>query len=82
MPTPHNRNQIMADRQKLISTYNYSGAGFLYDNNGGCKSTIHDLDLAQGLIELLVENNFTLKSLLNTGSSELSKTQYRSRSRY
>ena len=30
--------------------------------------------LAYGLIELLVENNFTLKSLLNTSSSELSKT--------
>ena len=30
--------------------------------------------MAYGLIELLVENNFTLKSLLNTSLSELSKT--------
>jgi hypothetical protein len=30
--------------------------------------------LAHGLIDLLVENNFTLKLLLNTSSSELSKT--------
>ncbi len=73
MSTPHKRKQIMVDRQKLTSTYNDSGAG-LYEINGGCKGTIHDLDLPQGLIDLLVENNFTLKSLLNASSSELSKT--------
>ena len=76
MPTPHKRNQIVVDKEKLTSTYNDSGISFLYDNNNndGYKSTIHNLDLAQGLIQLLVENNFTLKSLLNTSSSELSKT--------
>ena len=74
MSTPYKRNQIIVDRQKLKSTYNDSGVGFLYDNNDGCKSTIHDLDLAQGLIQLLVKNNFTLESLLDTSSSELSKT--------
>jgi hypothetical protein len=75
MSTPHKRKQIMVYRQKLTSTYNDSGISFLYDiNNGGCKSTIHDLDLAQGLIDLLVDNNFTLKSLMDTSSSELSKT--------
>ena len=76
MSTPHRRNQIVVDEEKLTSTYNDSGISFVYDinNNNGCKSTIHDLDLAQGLIELLVENNFTLKSLIDTSSSELSKT--------
>jgi hypothetical protein len=76
MSTPHKRNQIVVDKERLTSTYNDSDIGFLYDinNNDGHKSTIHDLDLAQGLIELLVENNFTLKSLLNASSSELSKT--------
>jgi hypothetical protein len=67
MSTPHKRKQIMMDRQKLTSTYNDFGISFLYDiNNDGCKSTIHDLDLAQGLIDLLVDNNFTLKSLMDT----------------
>ena len=77
MSTPRKRNQIVVDKEKLTSTYNDSGISFIYDNNNdddGYKSTIHDLDLAHGLIELLVENNFTLKSLLNTSSSELSKT--------
>ena len=75
MSTPHKKNQIMLDRQKIASTYNDSGIGLLYDSkNSVRKSTIHDLDLARGLIQLLVENNFTLKSLLNTSSSELSKT--------
>jgi len=73
MSTPHKRNQIMVDRQKLTSTHNDSGINFIYDNNNDCKSTIHELDLARGLIELLVQNNFTLKSLVNASSSELSK---------
>jgi hypothetical protein len=75
MSRPHKRNQIVMDKEKLTSTYNDSGISFLYnDNNDGYKSTIHGLDLAQGLIQLLVENNFTLQSLLDTSSSELSKT--------
>jgi hypothetical protein len=44
------------------------GVGLLYNNK------IHDLDLPYGLIELALENNFTLRSLMNIGSSELSKT--------
>jgi hypothetical protein len=72
MSTYHKKNQITLDRQRI--TYNDPGIGLLYDNKTGRKSTIYDLDLAHGLIELLVENNFTLKSLLNTSSSELSKT--------
>lgn len=62
MSTSYKKNQIIVDRQKLAWTHNDSGAGFLYNiNNNDFKRTIYDLDLAQGLIELLVENNFTLK---------------------
>ena len=68
---PNNRDLIMLANGKSISACNDSGIGFLYDNS---KKTMHTLDLASGLIQLLVENNFTLKSLLNTSSSELSKT--------
>jgi len=68
----HNkRNQITVTHEKLTSTYNDSSISFLCDNN---KSTIHNLGLARGLIQLLLENNFTLESLLDTSSSELSKT--------
>ena len=66
----NNRNRIMANNGKSISAYD-SDISFLYDNR---KNTIHTLDLASGLIQLLVENKFTLQSLLNTSSSELSKT--------
>ena len=60
MSIPHKRNKIILDRQKIASTYNNSGIGLLYyNNNHECK--IHDLDLPDGLIELLVENNFTPK---------------------
>jgi len=67
---PNKRDRIIVASGKSISAYD-SGIGFLYDNS---KNTIHTLDLASGLIQLLVENNFTLQSLLNTSSSELSKT--------
>jgi hypothetical protein len=65
MSVPHKGNQIIGDRQKFASS---PGVGLLYNNK------IHDLDLPYGLIELLLENNFTLKSLMNTSPSELSKT--------
>jgi hypothetical protein len=70
---------VTEDEQQLTSTYSDSTISFLdngirYNNNNNHKSTIHQLDLAEGLIQLLVENNFTLKSLLNTSPSELSKT--------
>jgi hypothetical protein len=70
---------VTEDEQQLTSTYSDSTISFLdngirYNNNNNHKSTIQELDLAQGLIQLLVENNFTLKSLLNTSPSELSKT--------
>ena len=68
---PNKRNRTMVANGKSISAYNDSDISLLYDNS---KNTIHTLDLASGLIQLLVENNFTLQSLLNTSSSELSKT--------
>jgi hypothetical protein len=67
---PNKRDRIMVANGKSISDYD-SGIRFLYDNS---KNTINTLDLASGLIQLLVENNFTLESLLDTSSSELSKT--------
>jgi hypothetical protein len=68
----HNkRNQITVIHEKLTSNYNDSSISFLYYNG---KNTIHTLDLASGLIQLLIENKFTLQSLLNTSPSELSKT--------
>ena len=76
----HKRNHIITNyEQRLASTYSESAFSFLYNdkshrNDNNNKSIIYELDLAYGLIELLVENNFTLKSLLNTSSSELSKT--------
>lgn len=80
LPSPSNkRNQVTDDEQQLtaLSTYSDSAVRFLYNetnNNNNDSSSLNDLDLARGLIDLLVENNFTLKSLLNTNSSELSKT--------
>ena len=76
MSIPNKRNQTTVANGKSISAYNDSDIGFLYDNNKSTirKSTIHELDLAHGLIDSLVENNFTLDSLLDTSSSELSKT--------
>jgi hypothetical protein len=56
------------------STISFLDNGIRYNNNNNHKSPIHQLDLAQGLIQLPVENKFTLKSLLNTSPSELSKT--------
>jgi hypothetical protein len=73
IPSPsHKRNKVNDDEHQLTSTYSDSAVRFLYNKTNN-SSLLNDLDLAQGLIELLVENNFTLKSLLNTSSSELSK---------
>jgi hypothetical protein len=77
IPSPsHERNQVTTYEQHLTSTYSDSAVSFLYNetNNNNDSISLNELDLAQGLIELLIENNFTLKSLLNTSSSELSKT--------
>jgi hypothetical protein len=75
----HNRNhRVTEDKQQLALTYSDSTISFLYNdiekrsNNNNHGSTIGDLDLAYGLIELLVKNNYTLESLINTGPSELS----------
>ena len=65
---------VTEDEQQLTSTYSDYTISFLdnsarYNNH---KSTIHDLDLPYGLIDLLIENNFSLESLTNTNPSELS----------
>ncbi|HJT48229.1 MAG TPA: hypothetical protein VJ729_08585 [Nitrososphaeraceae archaeon] len=66
---PNKRDRVMLANGKSISACD-SDINFLYDNS---KKTIHTLDLASALIQLLIENKFTLQSLLNTSSSELSK---------
>jgi hypothetical protein len=74
----HNRNQhVTEDKQQLASTYSDSTITFLSNNrqkysNNNNPATIDDLDLAYGLIELLVKSNYSLESLINTEPSELS----------
>ena len=72
----HKRNQVTTDEQHLTSTYSDSAISFLYNetNNNSDSSSLNELDLAHGLIDLLVENDFTVESLTDTSSSELSKT--------
>jgi len=77
--TEDDHHAITDDEQQLTSTYSDSAVSFLQNdksrsNDNNDESRIHELDLPQGLIELLVENNFTLESILNASSSELSKT--------
>jgi hypothetical protein len=52
-----------------ITTISFLDNGTRYKNH---KSTIHDLDLPYGLIDLLIENNFSVELLTNTNPSELS----------
>jgi hypothetical protein len=69
------RNHVVTDdEQQLTSIYSDSLVSSLYNNNNKHTNTLQDLDLAQGLIQLLIRNNFTVDSLRNTSSSELSKT--------
>jgi hypothetical protein len=80
IPIDHIRNhRLTEDKQQLASsTYSDSNISFLYNNkeehsnNNNLGGTIDELDLAYGLIELLVKNNYTLDSLINTNPSELS----------
>ena len=80
IPIDHNRNRRPTeDKQQLTSsTYSDSNISFLYNNkeehsnNNNLRGTLDELDLAYGLIELLVKNNYTLDSLINTNPSELS----------
>ncbi len=72
-----NNHHITEDEQQLASAYSDSATSFLYSDNKGSQQyidngTIHELDLPYGLIDLLIKNNYTLTSLLNTGPSELS----------
>jgi hypothetical protein len=68
---------VTEDKQQLTSTYSDSTISSLdnsrkYGNNNNHKNTIYDLDLPYGLIDLLIDNNFTLDSLINANPSELS----------
>jgi hypothetical protein len=79
IPIDHNRNhRVTEDKQQLASTYSDSTISLLYNNrekhsnNNNLGGTIDDLDLAYGLIEMLVKSNYTLESLINTDQSELS----------
>ena len=72
-------HRVTEDEQQLTSTYSDSTISFLdngtrynNNNNNNHKSTIDDLDLPYGLIDLLIENKFSLESLTNTNPAELS----------
>jgi hypothetical protein len=75
----NNRNVTEEAQRLASSTYSDLNISFLYNNkeeysnNNNYGGTIDDLDLAFGLIELLVKNNYTLDSLINTNPSELSR---------
>ena len=79
------KNQTITDEeQELTSRYSDSSVSFLYNNNDDDndndnktsnnkhKSTLYDLDLAHGLVDLLIKNGFTLQSLLNASPFEVS----------
>ena len=74
----HKRNHVVSeDELQLASNYSDSTISFLhhnrkYHNNNNHKSTIYDLDLPYGLIDLLIQNNFSVESLTNTNPSDLS----------
>jgi hypothetical protein len=76
---------VTEDEQQLVSTYSDSAISYIYNNDNNNKDsqkrsnnnnshndTIHELDLAYGLIDLLIKNNYTVESLTNTNSSRLS----------
>jgi hypothetical protein len=74
---------VTEDEQQLASTYSDSAISYMYNNNNkdsqkrsnnnnSHNDTIHELDLAYGLIDLLIKNNYTVESLINTNSSRLS----------
>jgi hypothetical protein len=74
----HKRNHVVSeDELQLASNYSDSIISFLHDNrkyhsNNNHKSAIYDLDLPYGLIDLLIQNNFSVESLTNTNPSDLS----------
>src|SRR5919206_1209808 len=75
--TDNKRNpHVNENEQQLASTYSDSATSFLYNNDNNDShqyiDALDDLDLPYGLIDLLINNNYTLPSLLNTDPSELS----------
>ena len=78
IPIDHNRNhRVTEDKQQLASSYSDSTISFFYNNrekhsnNNNHGGTIDDLDLAYGLIDLLINNNYSLESLIQTDPSKL-----------
>ena len=77
IPTDKKRNHhINKDEQHLASTYSDSATSFSYKKSQEQSAnknynTIHDLELAHGLIDLLIKNKYTLPSLMSTDPSEL-----------
>ncbi len=63
---PRRNHRVTRDEQQLASTYSDSIISFSY------RDIIDDLDLPYGLIDLLIKNNYTPASLINTDPSELS----------
>jgi hypothetical protein len=77
---------VTEDEQQLASTYSDSAISYMHNNNNNNNKdsqkrsnnnnshndAIHELDLACGLIDLLIKNNYTVESLINTNSSRLS----------
>jgi hypothetical protein len=78
----HRKDHATTNEKQQQSTSIYSNSttvatapSYLYnqteENNN--RGTIHDLNLADGLIDLLIENNFTIQSLVKTNAFELSQ---------
>jgi hypothetical protein len=68
---------VTEDEQQLASTYSDSVTSLPYINsqeqsdNNNHHGTIHELEIAHGLIDLLIKNKYTLPSLISTDPSEL-----------
>src|SRR5919199_3447060 len=72
-------HSITEDEQQLASTYSDSTISFLYNKDSQKHSnnhndTLYELDLAYGLIDLLMKNNYSLESLILTDPSKLANT--------
>lgn len=75
----HNGNVTKEEQQLESSTYSDHTTRSLskdnreeHSNNNNYGGELNELNLAYGLIELLVKNNYTLDLLINTDPSELS----------
>ena len=77
MPIDPTRNHsITEDEQQLASTYSDSTISFLYNkdrqkHSNNHNDTLYELDLAYGLIDLLIKHNYSMQSLILTDPSKL-----------